>query len=54
MLQILYGEEFYDFCSSPDVIEAINKGGCEVGREGGELYTHRGEENCVQDFNEDS
>jgi len=46
MLQILYSEEFYDFCSSPDVIKAINQGGCDVGKGGGN-YTNRGEKRTV-------
>ena len=46
MLQILYSEEFYDSCSSPDVIKAINQGGCDGGEGGVGFYTHGGEQNC--------
>jgi len=46
MLQILYSEEFYDFCSSPDVIKAINQGGCDGGKAGGSC-AHRGERRTV-------
>jgi len=39
MLQILYRVKFYDFCSSPGVIKAINQGGCVGGKGGGVVHT---------------